>query len=121
MIADIDIESECLRFLGVLRNDIWGAWLVLNLRSYKAKFSYLPPPKKSNTTATDNLTTAKEEDLNCPPFNSDVPSNWITIEADIILFWASLVSHAAHNVQQSPQSELNDGVFRIWVVRYVSL
>lgn len=27
MIADIDIESECIRFAGVLRNDIWVSYV----------------------------------------------------------------------------------------------
>ena len=114
MIADIDIESECIRCLGVLRNDLWGAWCVLKMRSYRAKFSYLPP---DNFVALNEKDECQNIQCQCPSINSDVPSNWITIEADFLLFWASLVTHAAHNVLQSPASKLQDGVFRIWVVR----
>ena len=107
MIADIDIESECIRFLGALRNDIWGVWRVINLRSYRARFSYLP-------IDTENTTNQNKE---LPDILGDVPTNWITIEDDFILFWASQVTHASYNVLQSPKSKLQDGIFRVWIVR----
>jgi sphingosine kinase len=108
MIADIDIESEKIRFLGNLRMDVWGAWRVLNLRSYKAKFSYLPVDEDSEKKMTQ---------YQCPELGADVPSNWITIEDDFILFMASQVSHSSYNIQQSPNSKLQDGVFRVWIIR----
>eukprot|EP01083_Nonionella_stella_P123415 371859_1 len=40
-ISDVDIESECIRFMGIIRNDLWAAWRLLKLRTYKAKFSFL--------------------------------------------------------------------------------
>jgi len=107
IIADIDIESECIRFLGALRNDIWGVWRVINLRSYRARFSYLP-------IDTENTTNQNKE---LPDILGDVPTNWITIEDDFILFWASQVTHASYNVLQSPKSKLQDGIFRVWIVR----
>ncbi len=107
MISDIDIDSECIRFLGILRNDIWGAWLVLNLRSYRAKFSYLPAESPAGGGDKGS----------CTKIDEDAPSNWITIEDEFVLFWASQVSHAAFNVQQSPKSKLNDGIIRVWIVR----
>ncbi len=47
--ADIDMNSEFLRFLGGLRFEIYGLWRLLKVRRYKGKFSYsktstnLPP------------------------------------------------------------------------------
>ena len=107
-IADADIESECIRFMGVLRNDIWAVWRILNLRTYRAKFSYLPLEKKKPTEQIENV---------LPAFNDAVPSNWVTMEEDFILFWASQVTHAASNLFQSPQSKLQDGIFNILVIR----
>lgn len=34
LIADIDIESEVLRFMGASRYDIWGALRILSLKQY---------------------------------------------------------------------------------------
>lgn len=101
MIADIDIESEAIRFLGILRNDVWALWRVIRLRSYRAKFSYLPIDKSGTL----------------PQFQEDVPSHWVSFEADFILFWASHVTHAASNTLQSPKSSLDDGKFTILLVR----
>jgi len=110
MIANIDIDSECLRQLGALRNDVWGAWSIVKMKSYKAKLSFLPVDKNY-----------VEGEFEYPDINDDVPSNWTTIEDDIILFWASQVTHSAYNVLQSPRSRLNDGVFRLWIIRYARM
>jgi sphingosine kinase len=102
-ISDVDLESEVIRCLGALRNDVWGVWRVLNLRTYKAKFSYLPP----SSTPVDVL----------PPLSEPLPSDWVTIDDDFIVFWACQVSHAGYNLHNSPLSELQDGLFRVMVVR----
>lgn len=106
MIADIDIESECIRWVGFLRMDIWGVVRVLFLRRYRAKFSYLPP-------------TADKTTISIPPLSEPIPDtgDWITCEDDFILFWASQSSHAGEQMFHAPPCKLNDGVFQIMVVR----
>jgi hypothetical protein len=80
-IADIDIESEAIRFMGFLRFDLWGALLVLYLRKYRAKFSYLPP------------TEDRSEGVTLPPLNQPLPTDdgWVCCEDDFVVFWASQV------------------------------
>ena len=104
-IADVDIESELIRFMGILRNDIWAVWRLICLRSYRARFSYVP-----NTSSFD-----VEKDF--LELNEKVPSNWITIKDDFIMFWASQVSHASTTTFQSPHSKLQDGLFTILIIR----
>jgi sphingosine kinase len=106
-IADIDIESEAIRFMGFLRMDIWGAWRVLNLRKYRAKFSYLPP------------TGDRQDGVTLPPLDEPLPQNegWITCEDDFILFWASQVTHAGEQMFHAPNCKIDDGVFNIFIVR----
>jgi sphingosine kinase len=108
MISDIDIESEIIRFMGILRNDIWAVWRVINLRTYRGKFSFL---------RIDQMKPGDKVKNNFPAFNEEVPSNWLTIEENFILFWASQVSHASITTFQSPDSDLNDGIFNILVIR----
>lgn len=105
MIADIDIESECIRWAGFLRMDIWGVVRVLFLRKYRAKFSYLPPDKEH----------VKDLPLLSEPI-SDL-KDWVTCEDDFILFWASQVTHAGEHMFNAPPCRLDDGVFHIMVVR----
>jgi len=106
IIADIDIESEAIRFMGFLRMDIWGAWRILNLRKYGAKFSYLPPSNE-------------RKEIELPPLNEPLPENegWITSEDDFILFWSSQVTHAGEQMFHAPNCKINDGVFHIFIVR----
>lgn len=106
MIADIDIDSEVLRCLGTFRLDLWGAYLGIKLRSYPVKLSYLPPPS-DKTHGMGNL----------PALDEPIPKDWVTIEDDIVLIWASQVSHAASHIESSPSSRLHDGVFQIMMIR----
>jgi sphingosine kinase len=77
IIADIDLESECLRFLGESRLDLWAVWRVIWKRTHRAKFSY----------TNDKMDTL-------PDF-SDPLSSWTTIYDDIVLFWTALVTHVS--------------------------
>ncbi len=106
MIADIDIESECIRWAGFLRMDIWGVVRVLFLRKYRAKFSYLPPAEEKKT-------------IRVPPLDEPIPDSegWVVSEDDFILFWASLTTHAGEQMFHAPPCKLNDGVFQIMIVR----
>jgi len=49
LIADVDIESEFLRFLGEARFHIWSTWRIASLRLYRAKLSYLPAEGYENS------------------------------------------------------------------------
>ena len=114
IIAEIDLESEVLRYLGSIRNEIWTAWRIIHLRSYSVRFSYLPPSAVTYTKET------MKSNMNLhllPSLNEPVPSNWITIEDDFIMFWTAQVSHASWDIHNSPTSRLQDGLFRILVIR----
>jgi sphingosine kinase len=108
MIADVDIESESVRFLGSLRFDLCAAWRVVSLRTYQARLSYLLPSKHDKSI---DLGSAM------PKFTDPVPNNWNVIDDTFILFWASQVTHASVNAFNSPPSTIGDGVFQILVIR----
>jgi sphingosine kinase len=52
-----------------------------------------------------------------PALTEAIPQSWTTIETDIVLLWASQVSHASFHIQSSPPSRLQDGLFQILIVR----
>jgi len=117
-ISDIDIDSECIRFLGSTRYEIWAVWRILNLRLYRAKFSYLPPVSSDDkSNGNGNCDNAISSIL--PPLEDTLNNHhrWVTEEDDFILFWVSQVSHSSHDQHQSPKSKLTDGIFRIMIVR----
>jgi hypothetical protein len=117
-VADVDIESERLHFLGAARLDLWAVWRIVSLRRYKAKLSYLPPPTTTLAALESQLPPL---DQSIPPSSSSSPSSssWVTLEDDFIVFWVSQVSHAAEETYQAPQAQLQDGVFTIFFIRYV--
>jgi diacylglycerol kinase family enzyme len=109
LIADCDLDSECLRWLGSLRQGIWAVYRgILFPKVYRARFSYLPPEcagREGNNFVT------------MPEFGKPLPSDWVTIEDDFKVFWVSNVSHPAYNMHLCPMSKMNDGLFHIVIVR----
>jgi sphingosine kinase len=109
LIADCDLDSECLRWLGSLRQDIWAVYRgILFPKIYRAKFSYLPP--------ISNVEYGLKERV-IPEFGKPLPEEWVTIEDDFKVFWASNVSHPAYNMKLCPMAQMNDGMIHIIVVR----
>ncbi|KAI9479403.1 hypothetical protein LPJ78_004253 [Coemansia sp. RSA 989] len=74
LIADIDIESERMRWAGAARLDLYGTLRLMNLRYYGGRLHYLPAPSdgdadegtesaRANRTATDLLNSTKTPSL----------------------------------------------------------
>ena len=108
IIANVDIESKLIAFMGARRFDVCAVWQTLILRSYHARLSYL-----SNSKCDTIIDIASS----MPKLTDPVPDNWETIEDNFILFWASHVTHAGVNTFSSPPSRIDDGIFQILVVR----
>lgn len=104
LIADVDIESECLRWLGSLREDVWAVYRgILCRRRYRARLSWLPP--------------GKTEGLVMPEPGRPLPDGWMSFEDDFMILWVCNTSHAGYNVFSCPMAKMNDGLFHILVVR----
>lgn len=113
MIADIDIESEIIRWMGSFRMDLWGALSVLRMRRYRARFTYLPPSKVPNYRSQSvGVMPATVQEV-MPESNKD----WVTLEDDFLMFWPSQLSHAGSRTHHSPASKIQDGIFKVLVVR----
>ena len=48
-----------------------------------------------------------------PESNQD----WVTIEDDFLLLWPSMLSHAATRTHHSPDSLIQSGIFKVFMVR----
>jgi sphingosine kinase len=116
IIADVDIESEVIHWMGATRFDLWGVVCVAKLRRYRAKFSYLPVVAATTNTATAIL----PQQIKMPALMEPVPTDWTTVEDDFILFWATHVTHAGQTMHIAPSVRPHSGFFTIMVVRYVA-
>ena len=111
LIADCDIESEALRFLGPVRSDVWAVYRgLLCRRRYRARFSYLPPGADAAAEGAGGKPAAPGE-------GGELPEGWRVIEDDLLVFWVCNTSHAAHNMFTCPMAGMDDGLFHVLVVR----
>lgn len=118
IIAEVDIESERIHWLGHRRYDVWAVVRVLFLRKYRAKFSYY---NSNNATISLDGTAAAAstatEPTIVPSVQDPIPPSWTTIDDEIILFWATQVTHPGRTTFLSPTTRVGDGVFTILLVR----
>jgi len=91
--ANIDLDSETLRSVGILRFDIYGAWEALTLKRYKAKLSYSP---------TDTR----------PPKFDEEPTggDWVTVDDDFSFFSIHNMPWIGLHYQAIPFLDLEDGI-----------
>ena len=86
IIADIDIESESMRYLGGTRFLVETIARVVNLRHYRGKISFLPSDRKGEIPTS---------------IDQPVPKNWTTIEDSFIGVMALKVSHLSRFLKLS--------------------
>lgn len=81
--ADIDIESESLRFLGAARFDVYGFIRLLWLRKYRGRFSYLPPPSSLSSEIQGSGAGASPSPHALSGFSREGGKGWGAGEAEI--------------------------------------
>ena len=101
LISDVDIESEKLRYLGSLRNDLYALMRIAFLRTYKGRFSYIP-----HSHGQETLQRPRER--NC---------EWQVIEDEFVFLWAMNVPWASHNIKAAPNANLSDSAIDILLIR----
>ena len=122
LIADVDIESDKMRFLGPIRTDLYALMRIWNLRAYKGRFSFLPTADTSRHPTPDTLdprigdvTTDYGTDFLAPAANQE--NKWQAIEDEFVLFWAMNVTWATYDIKAAPDAQLSDGAMDVLVVR----
>jgi len=127
LIADIDIESEHMRFLGQgIRTNVYAVMRIATLRNYKITVSYLPTEKvpsfeepsssSSNISSSGSNCLSQTDAISCPisndhlaPLDQPVPSHWETIDDEFIQVSGLNISHISETVTLHPCLDLNDG------------
>ena len=82
--ADLDINTEWLRFLGSVRFTIGAIYYILKKRSYSGRLTYV------NEEGADIVVTGR-----------------------FLFFWACNVSHASYQTLSAPDAKLDDGMIYI--------
>merc|ERR1712150_39124 len=112
LVADVDLGSEFLRFLGYIRAYLLCVLKVIWPKYYHLKLSYLPLPLDSNgkpiPVSSDDLS------LDLPSLDRSSPSNWVSEEGDYVLVYATKCPLLDPITVIAPECTLDDGI--LWLV-----
>ena len=112
LVADVDLGSEFLRFLGYIRAYLLCVLKVIWPKYYHLKLSYLPLPLDTNgnpiPVSSDDLS------LDLPSLHQSSPSNWLSEEGDYILVYATKCPLLDPITVIAPECTLDDGI--LWLV-----
>lgn len=122
-ISDVDIESDKLRYLGSLKNDIYALIRMLSLRTYKGKLSFAVDPNWN--LSHQNQCKSFDECIDCSfaprklPINPNFSPLSFTqiIEDEFVVFWAMNITYASYNIKATPYAHLSDGMIDLLIVR----
>ena len=101
LVSDIDIESEKLKLLGALRFDIYALLLLIPLRTYKGRFSFIPHPDCKIDSSRAMMSQGE----------------WQVIEDEFIFLWGMNTAWAAHDMNVTPHAQINDGAIDVLIMR----
>ena len=78
LIADVDLESEVIRWAGSLRMDLFSLYAIFRNRTYRARFSFLPCEEGG---------TSLGEAVQLPPLDMPLSDKdgWVSIEDDFLM------------------------------------
>ncbi|ORX90341.1 hypothetical protein K493DRAFT_318044 [Basidiobolus meristosporus CBS 931.73] len=124
-VADVDIESEKLRWAGPARLTIYALLRLLNLRSYEGKIHYIP-----YDAPVDSLTSSDEHedsthfayvDKVSLPVQEKLSEPWISRECSLSQFFALNIPWISTDFLACKHSRLNSGyIDLIWIEKVSS-
>ena len=112
LIADVDLGTEFLRFLGYMRAYLAVIYRIMFPKSYYLKLSYLPLPLDEQGKPIPVSPDSTKVDL--PAFSEPVPSNWISEEGQYFLAYITKCCLVDPITLLAPDCKLDDGV--LWLI-----
>ncbi|MCO5573971.1 hypothetical protein L7F22_027749 [Adiantum nelumboides] len=134
IVADVDFESEKLRSLGSLRNDIYSLIRIILLRKYQGTLAYAPAPgyegsgtliqEDSELFAADiidkdtgNHESWQRNSWYTGPNLALEKSEWRSVRGKFVLVWLQNVPWAAETVLAAPKAEFADGFLDLIIIK----
>lgn len=116
LIADVDLGTEFLRFLGYMRAYVAAVYRILFPKLYFVKVSYLPLPKDENGKPIP--VSSNSTPITLPSLNEPVPNDWVCEEGQYLCVYATNCSLLDPITLFAPESKVDDGV--IWLITITS-
>ncbi|KAK9766058.1 hypothetical protein K7432_005152 [Basidiobolus ranarum] len=124
-VADVDIESEKLRWAGPARLTIYALLRLLNLRTYEGRIHYIPydAPVEDIANLKDPENSSKfthVEDISIP-VEGKLAEPWITRECSFSQFFALNIPWISTDFLACKHSRLNSGfIDLVWIEKVPS-
>eukprot|EP00816_Leptocylindrus_hargravesii_P006629 CAMPEP_0196806564 /NCGR_PEP_ID=MMETSP1362-20130617/6454_1 /TAXON_ID=163516 /ORGANISM="Leptocylindrus danicus, Strain CCMP1856" /LENGTH=742 /DNA_ID=CAMNT_0042180085 /DNA_START=297 /DNA_END=2525 /DNA_ORIENTATION=+ len=99
-------DDQCIS-VSPLRLTPKTAWKLTTASPRRVRLSLLPSTRVSDLSNS----------IDIPPVGDPVPNDWDIIESEIFLFIACQLSHVSQKDYLSPQSDLDDCVFQVFLFR----
>ncbi|KAG0570231.1 hypothetical protein KC19_6G146200 [Ceratodon purpureus] len=131
LVADVDIESEKLRWMGALRLDVYTLMRICNLRRYNGHIYYIPAPGYEGTGTpfngeleTTTLLKSSEGDSDriavkngyTGPLQTS-SSQWRDLEGPFILIWLNNVPWCSTDIHTAPHAKFSDGYLDLIIMK----
>lgn len=118
LVADIDLESEYMRWAGPARFTLTAIQRVMKLRQYRGHLTYMPYlDTHPETVEMDGVKHDKPVLQYINDVNADSqPEGWSIVDADFTYFMAMNVTHCSTDFLVAPNAQLSDGTLDlVWV------
>lgn len=112
LVADVDLGSEFLRFLGYIRAYLLCVLKVICPKYYHIKLSYLPLPLDTDGNPIPVASDAFALDL--PSLDQPPLNDWVTEEGEYVLVYATKCPLLDPITVIAPDCKLDDGI--LWLV-----
>lgn len=108
IVAEIDLGSEALRFLGGLRFPLWAVYCLMKPQALEADLIYWP------------ASAASEPPKEAPDVSAALPEGpWVTLSDNFDLFWATNMAWTNYDAHLAPGHNMGGGTWRLVLLRGV--
>ncbi|KAH8065612.1 D-erythro-sphingosine kinase [Aureococcus anophagefferens] len=110
LVADIDLGSENMRWLGPLRFTLAALYRIACLRDYKGTLAYLPAAPELTREAPSLFAPSR-----LPPLDAPLPEGWAKEDDDetFHLLMACNTTHVDETTPIAPDAQLDDGAISL--------
>ncbi|KAJ1425061.1 ATP-NAD kinase-like domain-containing protein [Ochromonadaceae sp. CCMP2298] len=127
LVADVDILSESMRYLGEARLHVAAVYFLMKKKYYRGVLRLNIAENDSENCDNNELIAASSADsagllgdgsqAEAVKDGIEPEGGWVTIEGKFLMVWAVQTSHAATSIYSGPGVGLDDGLFTVYVVQ----
>ena len=123
LIADIDLKSEGMRWMGETRLYLAAVYFAMRRRRYRGRLSFFTGTVP-HIISNGNTTAASIPSVVLPPLDQEIDTSlggWEVVDGAFLLVWVIQTSHCTTSTYSGPGVRMDDGLFTVFVVEDMSM